>query len=675
VPVIRTVCPRAGYGGEALLAHVEDGRLVKVEPDPEDRFTRGILTPFAARYVDRVYDERRITQPLARVGERGSDAFEPISWSEALDRIAEALQKVAREQDPRAVLHYAAHGHDGALTQFGGLFLSYFGGYSTVYGDLCHAAGVEATRLTFGTLMHHAPEDCAKSRMVVLWGKNAAVTNPHQVPFLEEARAQGAELVCIDPRRTKTARLCDRWLAPRPGTDGFLANAIAHVLLEEGLFDEAFTSRHVLGFEDYRWLVRNYEPKKAETICGLPAAEIVSFARRFAAAKPANINVGFGVQRYRNGGQTVRAIAALQAILGNIGVEGGGFDYFNQAAYVTRPFPFRLPASPRIRQLGAASRLGRVLLNASDPPVSAAIIERANPMTQSPHTAAVHYALTRLDFVCVIDLFLTDTAMRADVVLPAKSMFEETDVRPGPWDGSLRLKRKCIDPPGEVRTEREIYRALAERLGYPTDQFDIDPEEMLNRVLPAGLSVNRLRKQPFVRRGPGFVPFADRKFPTPSGKIELKCETAEVSWHVDPLPFFVPPRESAHSDPERFKRFPLHLLTPKSEDRHLSQGAAVPEEPTLLTMHPQDAEARDVADGDRVRVFNDRGEVRVAARVDDGVRPGVVEIPQGRWISRQGFSVNVLTHDDVTDLGYGAIYFDCLVQVEREGDSGAPAEE
>jgi anaerobic selenocysteine-containing dehydrogenase len=667
--VVRTVCPRAGYGGEVLLAHVENGKLVRVEGDPDDRFSRGKLTPFAERYVQRVHHPDRLLQPLARSGDRGTGSFEPISWDEALGRIASTLDRIARTQDPRALLYYAGKGQDGVMTQCGGLFLSYFGGYSTVYGDLCNAAGREATRLTFGSLACHSPEDYVNSRMVVIWGQNPAITNPHQVPFLLEAKAAGAQLVCVDPNRTETAALCDVHLSPRPGTDGFLANSIAHVLIEEGLFDKDFVDAHVHGFEDYRWLIRNCEPKKAEDICDLPAETIVDFARRLAAARPAHVNVGFGLQRYRNGGQTVRAVAALQAILGNIGVPGGGFDFFNQGAFVTRPYPFQVPTPPRVRQLGPVSRLGRVVLGAADPPVSAAIIERANPMTQTPQTAAVHYALARLDFVCVIDQFLTDTAMRADIVLPAKSMFEETDVRAGAWDGMLHLKQACIESPGEVKTEREIYRALAVRLGYPTDQFDIPSEEILNRVLPAGLSVNRLKKKSFTRRGPTVVPFARRQFQTPSGRIELKSEVAEISWKVDPLPFYAPPRESAQADPERFKRFPLQLLTPKSADRHLSQGAldeGVPGE-TIARLHPDEAKARGIADGDRVRVFNDRGEARCPARTDDAIRLGVLVIPQGRWISRDGFSVNVFTHDDQTDMGYGAIFLDCLVQVEKDG--------
>jgi len=652
-----------------MLAHIEGGRVVKVEGDPDDRFGRGVLSAFARNHAERAYAPERILRPLVRRGARGSDEFEPVSWDEAFDRVAQALMKVARDHDPRALLYHSGHGHEGVMAQFGTLFLGYYGGYSTVFGDVCRAAGLEATRLTFGALRHHPPEDYANARMVVVWGKNPAVTSPQQMRFLEDARKAGVHLVCIDPIRTRTAAACDEHLAPRPGTDGFLAHAIAWVLLDEGLVDEEFVRNHVHGFEDYSRLIRQHEPRKAARVCGIEEEKIVDFARRFGSARPANINAGFGLQRYRNGGQTIRAVSALQAITGNIGVSGGGFDFFNQDAYVVRTYPFRVPAPPRVRQLGAASRLGRVMLEAKTPPLKAAIIERANPLTQSPNSAAVHYALTRLDFVCVIDLWLTDTARRADVVLPAKSMFEEIDVVTGAWSGALRLKPRCAEAPGEARTEREIYRALAERLGYPSEQFDVDDEEMLNRVLPPGLSVNRLRKQAFVRHREDFIPFANRRFDTPSGRIELKSASAEVSWRVDPLPFHAPARESQQSDPERFKRYPLHLLTPKAEDRHCSQLVAPggPDAPAELLIHPGDAEARGIASGDRVRVFNDRGEATVPARVDDSVRPGVVALPQGRWISRDGFSTNVFTHDDVTDMGYGAIYFDCLVEVQKPG--------
>jgi len=668
----RTISPRSGYGADVIRATVEDGRLIRVEGEPDDRVGRGLLTPTAQRYVERVYSDQRILRPLKRTGRPGSDDFEEIEWSEAIDLLAETLLKVAKQEDPRALLHYAGHGQDGVMTEFSKLFLSYYGGYSTMFGDLCRSAGMEATRLTFGALHHHPPEDYRNSGMVVIWGKNPAVTNPHQMAFLAEARAKGTCLVCIDPIRTQTAAACDQHIAPRPGTDGFLAHAIAHVLIRDGLADKQYIAKHVSGYEDYEWLVRNYTPEKAQETCGVPEEVIEDFARRFAEARPVNVNAGFGLQRYRNGGQTVRALAALQAVAGNIGRPGGGFDFFNQAAFVTRPYPFRLPAPPRVRQIGAVSRFGRVVLAAKDPPIKAAIIERANPMAQTPFTSAVHYSLERLDFVCVIDQFLTDTARRAHLVLPAKSMFEELDLHPGLWHGVLHVKQKCIESPGEAKSEREIYRMLAERMGYPIDQFDLDPEEMLNRVLPPGLSVNRLKKQPFDRHGARWIPFSDGKFPTQSGRIELRSEAAEVSWRVDPLPFYTPPRESKDGDSARFARFPLHFVSSKSEQRVCSQWATDDElgkdEDARLRIHPDDAATRKISDGDPIRIFNDRGQVFADAHVDDSVRPGVVALPQGRWIAKDGFSINVLTHDDVTDMGYGAIYFDCLVQVEPAAD-------
>ncbi len=677
--VFRTVSPRAGFGGEAIVARVEDGRLTGIAADPKDRFTRGLLTRFARRYPQRVYAEERLLEPMRRVGDIGSGDFEPISWNEALDEIANALRRAGEEHDPRAVLHYIGRGREGILPSPLMLLLGLTGGYSTVHGDLCNAAGREAARLTFGSLLHHPPEDLVHAKNIVLWGKNPVVTHPHLIPFLKEAREAGAQLLCIDPIRTETAEFCDEHVAPRPGTDGFLANAIGHVLIASGLFDEEFVGKHVSGFDEYKELVRHYEPKKAEAVCGVEEHVVTALAKRLASARPGNFQVGYGVQRYRNGGQTIRAIAALQAILGNIGISGGGFDFFNQGAFVARPYPFSYATPPRVRQLGAVSRFGRVVLGADDPPVKVALIESGNPMTQNPFASATHYALARLDFVCVVDQFLTDTARRAHIVLPATSMFEELDLVAGPWDGVLRLRPKCLESPGKVRSLRAVGAALAQRLDLPTDQFSIPREEMLDRILPAGLSVNRLRKQPFARHKPDFVPFGDGKFKTPSGRVELKSEMAEVSWRVDPLPYYAPPRESVENDPERFKRYPLHLITPKSADRFLSQWAHDPafksKQATFVRLNPEDARSRGLENGDSVRVFNDRGDAKLPLRIDAGVPEGIAVIPQGRWIAKDGFSVNVLTHDDITDMGYGAIFFDCLVQAEKiaQADKGSSA--
>ncbi len=671
-----TISPRAGFGGDVLRVTVEAGRIISIEGDAKDRFSRGHISQFAQRYIERIYSKERLTTPLRRTGDPGSTDFEPISWDDALDEIANAISEVAAERDPRAMCYYTGTGHDGIMTQFGSLLLGFTGGYSTFYGDLCSSAGQEAMRLTFGALECHPPEHYTDSKLIIIWGKNPAVTHPQQWAHLRDAQKTGVKLLCIDPIRTKTAQACDEHIAPRPGTDGFFANAVAHVLLEHKLHDAKFVAKHVHGFEDYHWLIRNCSPRKAEEICGLSEQTIEAFARQFAASKPAHVILGFGAQRYRNGGQTVRAVAALATIAGHVGVRGGGCDYFHQGAFLTRPFPFQMPAPPRIRQLGPRSRFGRVVLSAKDPPVLAAIVERANPMAQTPFASAVHYALTRLQFVCVIDQFLTDTARRAHIVLPAKSMFEETDVVPGPWDGVLRLKIQCIDSPGEVRTEREIYRGVAERLGYPTEQFEIDRVEMIDRVLPPGLSVNRLKKQAFTRHKADHVPFGDHRFGTPSGKIELRSESAEISWRVDALPFYAPPRESEQGDPARFKRFPLQLITPKADDRFLSQWAQdesiTSRARTAARIHPKEAKRRNLADRTTVRVFNDRGEVTCPLEIDEHVREGVLVIPQGRSISTDGFSVNVLTHDDMTDMGYGAIFFDCLVEVERASKDKSP---
>lgn len=665
----RSVCPAPCFDACALKVEVADGLLRSVAPDPAHDPTAGFLCSRGLRWPERLNHPDRLRHPLAREGRRGSGKLVPVTFAKAIDRIASALGKAAKQHDPRALLYLGGRDGGGAMGQFAQAFFAGYGGCSALHGDLCRSAGLEALRLTFGGVRHGPVDDFASSRMAILWGKNALLTSPHAMRRVEEARKRGLFTIAVDPIATETARACDLHLPIRPGTDGFLANAVANLLIESGRHDAAFVAHHAHGFEDYRWLVRNYEPSKAAETCGLPEAAIRDLADRFAELRPARILLGPGAQRYRNGGQTVRAIAALQSIAGNIGVRGGGLDFFDPSGFLARQVPVAGAKPPRIRQIGPLPSLGRAILNAQDPPVTAAIVERANPMAQHPFAAAVHHALERLEFLCVVDLFLTDTARRADVVLPASGPFEETDTVAGWWHGELHLAPACAERPGEARTSREIWRAIAEAMGHSTEPYEIDPESFLAKALPAGVTVARLRKQPFRMHRADAIPFADRRFPTPSGKVELRCDAAEISWRVDPLPFYTPPKESPASDPERAARFPLHLLTVKSGHRQASQWGndetLAREEPPCIRLHPDDARARGLADGEIARVFNDRGEHRLPVRSDPSMRPGVAAVASGGWISRQGFTTNLWTHDGTTDMGYGAIYFDCLVQVEK----------
>jgi anaerobic selenocysteine-containing dehydrogenase len=673
-----TACPRNCYSTCGLQVTVEGGRLRRVEVHPDSRATPGAPCLKGLSYVERQAAKDRLLHPLGRTRSGG---FARISWDEALDRIAGKLGELRSE--PQSVLFYSASGTKGLMNGVATSFWRLYGGCTTTYGDLCWPAGLEATRLTLGTNEHNAPWDLANARLVVFWGKNAAETNVHQMAFLQEALDRGGQLVVVDPRRTETAERAALHLRPRPGTDGAIALAVAHRLIARGLVDEAFVRECVHGFEAFRESVRARTPEWAAGVAGVEAREIERLADLLGTVKPATVNAGFGMQRYTNSGQTLRALIALVALTGNVGRPGAGWMFANLRSHVFHPvkdpLAFYPPQSPDgvFRVSISTALLGPHMLATSDPPLRMAWVERGNPIPQNPETPTVLRAFRALEFRVVVDEFLTDTAREADVVLPAKSIFEQTDVIGAYWHDALQLKQKVLEPPGEVKPESEVYRLLAERLGFPHDAVareipgpsDAEVEAFLEarlRAVDPGLTLLRLREGPVRAPGAVDVAFADLRFPTPSGKIEILSEEAARRWGTSPLPDWTEPVEWGGA---RDRRFPLHLLTPNTKNRIHSQFGNLPSiraldpEP-LLTLAPEDARRRGLRPGDRARVYNERGELRLRVRVDGGLRPGVAVVPNGWWLS-DGGAVNVLSKARETDMGFGAAFHENLVEVER----------
>jgi len=586
---------------------------------------------------------------------------------------------------PQSVLFYNGSGTKGLLNSAGPAFFRLFGGYTTTYGDLCWPAGLEATRLTLGENKHNAPWDLANARLLVLWGKNSAETNIHQMPFVEEAVRNGGRLIVVDPRRTETAERAELLIQPRPGTDGALALAVAHVLFRDHHVDEAFVERYVLGHELFAERVLSCTPEWAAEITEVPSRFIEKLARAIGTVKPATVCAGFGMQRYTNSGQTMRSIIALLALTGNIGRPGAGWQFANlQSAIfdtVKDPVAFYPPErSDGIARISiSTSRLGREMLEADDPPLKMIWVERGNPVTQNPETNTILEAFRGLDFRVVVEQFLTDTAREADIVLPAKTMFEQSDLIGAYWHPYIQLKQKVLEPPGEVKPESEVYRLLAERLGIDRDAVDRvipgprdeDIEAWLEACLAPfpELSLARLREGPVLVPGHQEIAFSDFRFPTPSGKIELVSEEARERWGVDPLPVWFESEESTRVDERRSRAYPLYFMTPNTKNRIHSQFnnlemIRVHGSRAVLAVCPVDAVARGIDDGDRVRVFNDRGSLEVEARLDFGLRSGCVSMTNGWWVS-EGGTVNFLSAGRETDMGHGAAFHDNLVQLER----------
>jgi len=683
MPAFTTACPRNCYSTCALTVHVEHGRLRAIDAHPAGLATTGGPCLKGLSYVERVSSPDRLLHPMRR-GARGR--FERISWDAALDIIADRLIALRRDPGPASVLFYAASGTKGLLNRVSTAFWRLYGGYTTTYGDLCWPAGLEATRLTLGDNRHNAPWDLANARLIVLWGKNPAETNIHQSAFIDQALDRGATLVVIDPRRTQSAERASLLVQPRPGTDGALALAVAHLLVARRAVDRAFVDRHVHGFDAFAASVAAFTPERASDTTDVRVAAIRRLADLFATIGPATISAGYGMQRFSTSGQTMRALLALVAITGNIGRPGAGWVYANLQSHVfdevRDPVASYPPETPDgvARVAISTARLGPDMLALREPPLRMAWVERGNPIPQNPETRTVLAAFRALDFRVVVDQFLTDTAREADIVLPAKSMFEQSDVIGAYWHAYLQLKQKVIEPPGEVKPETEIYRLLAERLGlaeasdpavFPVADGEVDA--YLTRALAPfpGVTLARLAEGPVAAPGQQEIAFSDLVFPTPSGRIELQSAEAASRWGVDALPSYVEPIESVRRAEPDPRLYPLYLLTPNTKNRIHSQFGNLrmirqfdPE--PFVSIHPDDARERGIADGSSVRVFNARGSLTLAARLDNGLTAGCAAITNGWWLA-DGGAVNVLSAARETDMGHGAAFHENRVQIEPAG--------
>jgi len=683
MPVFTTACPRNCYSTCTMRVHVKNGRLRMIEPHPENLATPEGVCLKGLSYVERVYSPDRILYPLKR--DKSGHKFNRISWDEALDLIVEQMTSFKSTYGAQSILYYYGSGTKGILNDVGLNFWRLFGGCTTTYGDLCWPAGLEATRLMLGENKHNAPWDIAKAKLIILWGKNSAETNIHQMLFIEKALENGAKLIVIDPRRTQSSERADILIQPRPGSDGALALALAHLLIKNNQIDQTFIDNHVRGFDAFKKIASEMDPEKASKITDLPVKTIYNLAELIGTTKPCTINAGFGMQRYTNSGQTMRALISLLAITGNIGKPGAGWIYANLQTQIFDPIKdpvaYYPPEKPDgiVRVSISTSLLGKEIISSQDPPIKMIWVERGNPITQNPDTNTVLKAFKTREFKVVIDQFMTDTAREADLILPAKTMFEQTDIIGAYWHPYIQLKQKVIDPPGEVKPESEIYYLLAKKLGFTDENLsghipkpgNTEIEKFLEEKLKSfsGLSLEELKKGPVFVPGHQEIAFSDYKFPTPSGKIEIESEEASLKWDVDALPSYSEIKESIRSTKPGNNKYPLYFMTPNTKNRIHSQFNNLKyirqfSDQPRLQMHPQDARKRGISDGDRVRIYNDRGFLLTEVTLDFSIKSNCVSLTNGWWIN-QGGTVNFLSLGRETDMGHGAAFHENLVEVER----------
>ncbi len=680
---VRAACPHDCPDTCAMEVTVADGRAVKVRGAADMPFTNGALCTKVAHYLERVYSGRRLLHPMKRVGRKGEGRFERISWDEALDTIAAKYRDIAAE-DPRAILPYSYCGTMG-LVQGESLDRRFFHrlGASLLERTICATAGAHGWRATVGAMLGADPEAATEARLILIWGANPVVSNLHGWRHLQEAKRRGARLVCIDPRRTDTAKKCDLHLAPLPGTDGALALAMMQVLIAEGLLDREYIARHSLGFDELAARVRTCTPEWAAPLTGLAAAAIRSLAIEYGRSARSLIRLNYGLNRCAGGGMAVRNVACLPALTGAWRHPGcgallstsGNFPVDAQALARPDLYPDAKRFPPRALNM---SFIGDVLLDTRDPPVRAIHVYNANPVAVAPDSHRVRAGFAREDLFCVVhEQFQTDTADYADILLPATSQLEHRDVHKAYGHFYVVDNRPAIAPLGEARSNTAVFRALAQRLGfaaaalYESDDAIAAAAFRADDPRVAGLAEG-LRTQGWARLAlpAGYAPFADGGFRTPSGKCEF-FSAALAREGLDPLPAWHPPAESVPSNPALAARYPLALITPPARNflnsTFANQARFLAEEGgPKLEIHPEDAAARGIADGARLRIRNDRGDFVAHAVVTTDVRPGVVCSPSVWWpkLCEGGHNANAVIAARPTDMGGGPTFYDCLVEVE-----------
>ena len=694
--VVHSACPHDCPDACGVLITVEDGRATKIQGDPAHPVTQGFLCAKVTKYLDRVYSPERVLYPLRRIAKKGIAGegaratraeFERITWDEALDEIAKRLKGVAAEFGSEAILPFSYGGTLGKLG-YASMDRRFFHrlGASQLHRNICAEAGAAGVKSVYGVNIGTDPEQFRHSRYIIAWAANIHGNNVHLWPFIEEARRDGAKLVVIDPYRTRTAACADWHLPINPGTDVALALAMMHVIIKENLHDADYVSQYALGFDDLRAKVQDYPPEKVAPWTGISAGDIRKLAHEYATVRPAVIRMNYGVQRSENGGTAARVISMLPIVTGSWKEIGGGFQLSTSGAHKVNEDALERPELME-KSLGRPARilnmaeLGKQLNYTNDPPVKALFVYNSNPAAICPNHNDVIRGLMRPDlFTVVHEQFFTDTTDYADIVLPATTFFEHKDLQTAYGHYYLQMSNQALEPLGECRSNVDLFRALAERMGFDDECFRDSVDDMIDQALNAanpwlkGLTRQRLEKEGHIRlnfEGTGappkpFLPWAEGNFRTPSGKAELYNERLK-ELGLDPVASFVPPMESRHAES---KAFPLELLARKADNFLNSTFSNLPsvqsmEETGLLEMSRKDAASRGIREGDTVRVFNGRGEIHLKARVDGKVSTGVVAAKLN-WakLTPGTLNINVLTSEKLTDLGNSAVFYSVLVEVE-----------
>ena len=667
----RAVCTKDCPDTCGLLVEVTDGRITRVKGDPDHPFTQGFICQKGQSFPEHVHGEARLTSPLRRTGPKGSGEFTRITWDEALDEVAANLRRVAETHGPQAILPYSYAGHMGMIHRFSGHALWNRLGASVLDYTICGPAATAGFQASLGKGPSTEIEVAEDSDLILIWGSNTLVTNVHAWPVFTRARKNGAKLIVIDPYRNRTAREADQHVMVRPGTDAALALGMMHVLIDEDLIDRQFIKDKTLGFEQLAERVREYPPARASAICGVPEQEIVELARAYGRASAPYIRTGWGPARQLRGGMAMRTISLLPALVGAFDRPGGGITRSLGGGPGKAPSLMRGDLRPEGPRTVNMVRLGEALTELNDPPVHLLYVYLSNPAAVAPQSAKVMEGLRRDDlFTVVQEMYMTDTARYADIILPGASFLEVGDLYKAYGQNYLQLSRPVIPPVGESRSMLDIFQALAARLGFDEEVFTLTEQQCIERTLgeadaPSmrGVDLISLRNGLPVRLNIPSNPYADG-FHTPSGRVEFFSQVM-ADQGLDPLPDGAPWR-----DPDGGEDYPLEFLTPPHP---LLLNSAFNEVPAIrdriggpcVLIHPKTAAARGITQDMAVRVFNARGQTTARAEVTEDTQEGLLVLEGLHWPGREpGTGSNQLTSQRITDMGNTCAFHCNRVEVE-----------
>ena len=676
---VRGACPHDCPDTCSLLTTVSGGVAIKVQGNPAHPATAGTLCTKVSRYTERTYHPDRLLRPMKRVGPKGSGQFAPVSWDSALDDIASRLQAIAaRGPDAaQAILPYSYAGTMG-LVQGDSMSARFFHqlGASLLDRTICASAGAEALTQTLGGKLGMRVEFFAEAKLILIWGSNPIASNLHFWRDAQEAKRRGARLICIDPRRSETAEKCHEHIALLPGTDAALALALMHELIQHNWLDHDYLAQHTLGWDQMRARALQWSPERAAAVCGITPEQIRALARAYGACRgaagPAAIRLNYGMQRVRGGGNAVRLIAALPALIGAWRHRAGGMLLSSGGSFPVNRTALQRPdllAGRRPRTINM-STIGDDLLRPTSaefgPAIEALVVYNSNPVAVAPDSGRVVQGFAREDlFTVVLEHFQTDTADYADYLLPATTQLEHWDVHASYGHTDALLNQPAIAPMGQAKTNTQIFRELAQRMGYAGPEFTEDDQALCRLAYGDAVDFEALLAQGFAPVTQVEAPFAQGQFPTPSGKCEF-FSARLAAQGLDGLADYLP----NHEAPGSSAQYPLAMISPPARNFLNSSFVNVQslrdiEGEPLLEMHAADAAARGLADGATVRVFNQRGAHHCRLVVSARARPGVVH-GLGVWWRKfglDGTNVNQLTNQRLTDLGRAPTFYDCLVEV------------